>query len=310
MIDRHAVAKHFNRAANSYDAAAVLQQEVANRLAERFPLVKLQPEHIIDLGAGTGFLATHLLQQYPSAQVWAIDLSEGMLKHCQQNLVARPHWLQHLNPFRQKSIPLALINADAYRLPFADASVDMLVSSLMLQWCDDLSWVLAECRRVLKPDGVIFLSTLGPDTLKEIRAAWCHVDGQAEAHMLNFIDLHDLGDLMGRVGFSDPVCDVEQITLTYATPQMAIQDLKAVGATNANQGRHKGLMGKQRWQAFIEAYEMHRMSDGRIPTTFEVVYAQAFVNEQTAPTSIATSSTTQSIPVSSIKKWSGQLSDR
>lgn len=303
MIDRQAVAKHFDRAAHSYDAAAVLQQEVAARLAERLPLIKLQPEQVIDLGAGTGFLSTHLLATYPQAQLWAVDLSECMLGSCRSKLQPSSSWLQQLNPFHKKTANLAFVNADAYQLPFADASMDMLVSSLMLQWCDDLSLVLAECRRVLKPNGVLFMSTLGPDTLKEIRSAWQVVDGAAEAHMLNFVDLHDLGDLMGRVGFSDPVCDVEHITLTYATATAALKDLKEIGATNANHSRHKGLMGKQRWQAFLDAYEVQRMADGRIPATFEVVYAHAFVTEQAAPTSIATSSTTQSIPLSSIKKW-------
>ena len=303
MIDRRAVAQHFSRAAQSYDAAAVLQKEVALRLAERWPLVKMQPQQIMDLGAGTGFLTQHLRQHYPQAQSVAVDLSETMLQQCRSKLIAKPLWWQKLNPF-VKPDTVAFVNADAYQLPFADNSMDMLVSSLMLQWCDDLPKVLAECRRVLKPNGVLFIASLGPDTLKEIRLAWQAVDDEQAEHTLNFADLHDLGDALGRVGFSDPVCDVEHITLTYADAMAALKDLKAIGATNASGQRQKGLMGKDKWRAFLAAYQQQAMSDGRIPATFEIVYAHAFIAE--AKQSLERGlPQTASIPISAIKRWQG-----
>lgn len=303
MIDRRAVAQHFSRAAQSYDAAAVLQKEVALRLAERWPLVKMQPQQIMDLGAGTGFLTQHLRQHYPQAQSVAVDLSETMLQQCRSKLIAKPLWWQKLNPF-VKPDTVAFVNADAYQLPFADNSMDLLVSSLMLQWCDDLPKVLAECRRVLKPNGVLFIASLGPDTLKEIRLAWQAVDGEQAEHTLNFADLHDLGDALGRVGFSDPVCDVEHITLTYADATAALKDLKAIGATNASGQRQKGLMGKAKWHAFLAAYQQQAMSDGRIPATFEIVYAHAFIAEEKQSLERGLPQTA-SIPVSAIKRWQG-----
>jgi malonyl-CoA O-methyltransferase len=302
MISRRTVAQHFSRAALSYDAAAVLQKEVANRLAERFPLLRIQPEQIMDLGAGTGFLSVHLCQQYPQAHLYAVDLSEAMLKACRTKLFSSASWWRKLNPF-VSTVNASIVNADAYQLPFADQSMDILVSSLMLQWCDDLPKVLAECRRVLKPNGVLFVASLGPDTLKEIRQAWQVVEGQAEDRLLSFTDLHELGDALSRVGFSDPVCDVEHITMTYSDATSAVKDLKAIGATNANQQRSKGLMGKAKWRDFLAAYHQQAMPDGRIPATFEVVYAHAFVAEQQPREK--TMPHTASIPVSAIKRWQG-----
>lgn len=299
MIDRHAVRRHFSRACASYDAAAILQKEVANRLAERLPLLKIKPSRIVDLGAGTGFLSQHIQAHYPQAQLLAVDLSEQMLTQYRHNLKLQLRWWQKINPFaRAKDIHT--LAADAYQLPLSDASVDMLVSSLMLQWCDDLPAVLAECRRVLKPDGVFFIASLGPDTLKEIRNAWQTVDGHSEQHLLNFADIHDLGDAVSRSGFADPVLDVERITLTYATPGAALDDLKSIGATNANKGRSIGLMGKGRWTRFLQAYQAQALPDGRIPATFEIVYAHAFAGHLPQPQSL---DGVVSVPITQIKRW-------
>lgn len=303
MVDRRAVASHFSRAAKSYDAAAVLQKEVSERLSERFPLLKIQPELIVDLGAGTGFLSEQIRQYYTQASLVAIDLSSVMLAEYRHKLSAQVRWWHKLNPFVRSQPVVHLVTADAYQLPLADNSVDMLVSSLMLQWCDDLPKVLAECHRVLRKEGVFFIASLGPDTLKELREAWQVVDGQAATHLLNFADLHDLGDALSSAGFSDPVCDVEHITLTYVDAAAAVKDLKAIGATNANQQRTKGLMGKAKWQRFLAAYQQLAMADGRIPATFEVVYAHAFVAEKRVRD--MSMPVTASIPVDAIKRWQG-----
>ena len=301
MIDRSAVRRHFSRASSSYDAAAILQKEVASRLAERLPLLKIKPERIVDLGAGTGFLSQHIQVHYPQAQLLAVDLSEQMLIQYRHNLKQNASWWQALNPF-SPSKNIHVIVADAYQLPFTDASVDLLVSSLMLQWCDDLPAVLAECRRVLKPDGVFFIASLGPDTLKEIRSAWQTVDGHSEQHLLNFADIHDLGDAVSHSGFADPVLDVERITLTYSTARTALEDLKHIGATNANKGRVAGLMGKGKWLRFLQAYNAQSLADGRIPATFEVVYAHAFAGQ--LPQAHVLDGVV-SVPISQIKRWQG-----
>jgi malonyl-CoA O-methyltransferase len=150
----------------------------------------------------------------------------------------------------------------------------MLFSSLMLQWCNDPDRVLRECRRVLRPGGVLHFSTLGPDTLIELRRSWQAAD-PVHAHVSRFIDMHDLGDALGRAGFAEPVLDVERITLTYDDARDLMRDLKAIGAHNATAGRARGLTGRQTLARMLAAYEGYRR-DGKLPATYEVVFGQAW----------------------------------
>ena len=159
--------------------------------------------------------------------------------------------------------------ADAMRLPFADSSVDVVFSSLMLQWCDPLDVTFAEIRRVLKPDGFFAFSTFGPDTLKELRAAWAEADGYN--HVNQFVDMHDVGEALVRAGLVEPVLDVDRIQLTYTDTLGLMRDLKAIGAHNVTEGRSRGLMGRARLARMQAAYETYRR-DGRLPATYEVIY--------------------------------------
>jgi malonyl-CoA O-methyltransferase len=166
----------------------------------------------------------------------------------------------------------ARVCADAERLPLADGSVDLILSNLMLQWCNpDL--VFAEFRRVLAPHGLLTFTTLGPDTLRELRSAWAEVDSRTHVHQ--FIDMHDLGDALVRGGFASPVLDVERYTLAYADVRRVAADLKATGARHATMGRARGLTGRRQFAAFQAAYEAHRR-DGRLPATYEVVFGHAW----------------------------------
>jgi malonyl-CoA O-methyltransferase len=163
------------------------------------------------------------------------------------------------------------------RLPIADASVDVIVSSLMLQWCDPLDPAFAEIRRVLKPDGFVAFSTLGPDTLRELRTAWAEADGASPGynHVNHFTDMHDIGDALVRAGLSEPVLDVDRMQLTYPDALSLMRDLKAIGAHNVTAGRPRGLMGRRRLRRMQDAYEAFRR-DGRLPATYEVVYGVAW----------------------------------
>lgn len=275
-FSRAHIQKHFNHAAVSYDEAAVLQKLVATHVDERLDLVLVEPKTILDVGAGTGILTSKLVQRYPGAKVLGLDLSHNMLEKAQQNL-ARPGW-KGLPSFLSNALGLTkpgaqLINADANHIPLADASVDLIVTNLMLQWCDDLDKVFQEFRRVLKPEGLLMLTTFGPDTLKELRQAWSKVDGQE--HVNTFIDMHDIGDALIRNGFGQPVMDVEHFTLTYEKPIGVLKDLKAIGATNATETRQHGLMGKQRFTQMLEAYDQQRQN-GLIPATYEVIHGHAW----------------------------------
>jgi malonyl-CoA O-methyltransferase len=258
-IDGGRVRRSFGRAAASYDAAAVLQTRVRDELLGRLDVVRLEPSAVLDLGAGTGHAAAALRRRYRSSQVVAIDLALGMLAEAasRQTLLRR---------FRR-------VCADAASLPLRDASVELVVSNLMLQWCNDPDAVFAECRRVLKPGGLLTFTTFGPDTLVELRRAWAAADGLA--HVNRFIDMHDLGDALLRAGLVEPVMDVERYTLTYETAGDLMRDLKAIGAHNANAGRPRGLTGKGAFARMTDTYETYRR-EGRLPATYEVVYGQAW----------------------------------
>jgi malonyl-CoA O-methyltransferase len=166
----------------------------------------------------------------------------------------------------------ARVCADAAHLPLAEGSVDLIISNLMLQWCD-LDAVFAEFRRVLAPHGLVSFTTLGPDTLRELRSAWRAADSRT--HVNQFIDMHDIGDALVRAGFASPVLDVERYTLTYPDLRRVAADLKDTGAHNATMGRARGLTGRRRFAAVQVAYEAYRQ-DGRLPATYEVVFGHAW----------------------------------
>jgi malonyl-CoA O-methyltransferase len=147
----------------------------------------------------------------------------------------------------------------------------------MLQW-SDLDLALAEFRRVLAPRGFLTFTTLGPDTLRELRAAWARAGSEhADYHtrVSHFLDMHDIGDALVRAGFAAPVLDVERYTLMYTEVRHLAVDLRAVGARNATTGRLKGLTGPRKFAAMQSAYEAFRI-DGRLPATYEVVFGQAW----------------------------------
>ncbi|HEY2465549.1 MAG TPA: malonyl-ACP O-methyltransferase BioC [Steroidobacteraceae bacterium] len=257
-LEPRAVRRSFNRAAKTYDAAAVLHAEVRESLMQRLQLVTLVPQVVLDAGAGTGHASRALKRLYPKALVVALDSAGEMLKAAGK----QQSWLR---PFRR-------VCADAQHLPLREGSIDLIVSNLMLQWCDPDA-VFAEFRRVLRPEGLLNFSAFGPDTLSELRVAWRGVD--AHSHVHQFIDMHDLGDALVRNGFAAPVLDVERFTLQYLDVRKVAADLKATGAHNSTVGRPRGLTSPRKFAAVQAGYEKFRR-DGRLPATYEVVFAHAW----------------------------------
>jgi malonyl-CoA O-methyltransferase len=257
-LDTPRVRRSFDRAAQTYDGAAVLHAEVRDNLLSRLDLMALTPRVVVDAGAGTGHGSHTLIRRYPKALVIALDSSARML----QAAGRRQTWLRRF----------ACVCADAERLPLADGSVDLILSNLMLQWCNPDA-VFSEFRRVLAPHGLLSFTTLGPDTLHELRSAWGEVDSHPHVHQ--FTDMHDIGDALVRGGFASPVLDVERYTLTYPDVRGVAADLKATGARNATLGRARGLTGRRQFTAMQTAYETFRR-DGRLPATYEVVFAHAW----------------------------------
>jgi malonyl-CoA O-methyltransferase len=259
-LDLRQVRHSFSQAAATYDQAAVLQRQVRDELLGRLDVLRMQPAAIVDLGAGTGQGTIALKRRYPGSRVVAMDLAPGMLQQARkrQTLLRR----------------FDRVVADAAALPLGDATVDMIFSSLMLQWCNEPDRVLRECRRALRPGGVLHFTTLGPDTLVELRRSWQAAD-PAHAHVNRFIDMHDLGDALVRAGFAEPVLDVERYTLTYDDARQLMRDLKDIGAHNVTAGRSRGLTGKTTLACMLAAYEGFRRQ-GKLPATYEVVFAQAW----------------------------------
>lgn len=258
-FDRRQVRRNFSRAANTYEQHDALQREVQTLLLDRLGFYLEAPERVIDVGAGPGRGTALLRKRYPKAQLIAMDLALPMLRAARKNI----SWLK---PFQR-------VCAEATSLPLPDHSVDVLHSNLCFQWIDDLPALFGECVRVLKPGGLLVFSTFGPDTLKELRAAWADADQQP--HVSRFLDMHDLGDAMISAGLRDPVLDVDRYTLTYSEPRQLLKELQGLGATNADRERERHLLGKRHYQRMLAAYETMRV-DGRIPATWEVVTAHAW----------------------------------
>ncbi len=259
QLDPHQVRRHFGRAAGNYEKHDVLQREVQAALIERLDFYTETPQRVVDVGAGTGRGTALLKQRYPKAEVIALDLAVPMLR------AARQH-----NSWRK---PFLRVCGEAAALPLSDHSVDVLHSNLCFQWIDDLPALFGECVRVLKPGGLLVFSSFGPDTLKELRAAWAEAD--QSPHVSRFLDMHDVGDAMLNAGLRDPVLDVFRYTLTYSEPRKLLEELQGLGATNADRSRERGLTGKSRYRRMLAAYETMRI-DGRIPATWEVVGAHAW----------------------------------
>ncbi len=270
QFDKRLLRRSFERAAHSYDEAAVLQHEVCKRMDERLDLIKHQPAIVLDAGSGTGNALPALRARYPKARVIALDLAFTMLQMGRQQgrqHAQMPWWKSFL---KQQDGALC---GDIEQLPLASGSVDLVWSNLALQWMNDPDQAFAEFHRVLAPGGLLMFSTFGPDTLKELRAAYSGVD--KHTHVSRFIDLHDIGDILVKRGFADPVMDMEPFTLTYSDVRALMHDLKAIGAHNVTQDRPPGLTGRARLAAVTQAYEPLRR-DGKLPATFEVVYGHAW----------------------------------
>ncbi|HEY3520081.1 MAG TPA: malonyl-ACP O-methyltransferase BioC [Rhodanobacteraceae bacterium] len=259
-IDHRQVRRAFGRAAASYEQNDALQRTVQSRLFERLDYYEGAPQLVLDMGCGTGRGAAILKRRWPHAQVIALDIALPMLQ------VARRHggWMK----------PFERVCADALRLPLSGSSVDVLHSNLCIQWFEDPLPLFSEFARVLKPNGFLALTTLGPDTLRELRRAWAAAD-ETHPHVSRFLDMHDLGDAALAAGLRDPVLDVDHLQSRYESPRDLLRELKGLGATNADAQRERGLTGKARLARMLQAYEVMRAEDC-VAATWEVIEMHAW----------------------------------
>lgn len=259
-LDKRFIKKLFNRAAKSYDHAAILQEEVLNRLLDRLTYIRHRPETVVDIGCGTGSGIAGLQKRYPRARIHGLDISEQML------LRSRPRF----GRLRRKR----LVTADLEQLPFAAHSFDLVFSSLALPWCNDLRGTLAEFARVSKPGALLMFASFGPGTLEELAASWQALEAQPRVH--RFVDMHDVGDAMLAAGFAQPVVDAEVIRLEYAELRGLLLDLKHTGASSAEIGRPRGFMTPAKLARLEAAYREHGFRDGKYIASYEIVYGHAW----------------------------------
>lgn len=264
MIDRRLdlrqVRRAFARSAARYERHDVLQREVEARLFDSLDYYEGHPARVLDVGCGTARGTARLKKRWRGAEVIALDVSLPMLRQARRHAGWR-------KAFKR-------VAADARALPFPDHSMEVVYSNLCMQWCDEPRSFLAELRRVLKPGGLLAASSLGPDTLGELRAAWNEAD-PGQPHVGQFRDMHEVGDAAIAAGLKDPVLDADHIVLEYADVDRLLRDLKGLGATNADRERQRGLTGKGRFWAMRDAYERQRRN-GKIPATWEVVTMHAW----------------------------------
>ena len=274
-LDPAQVRRAFERAAAAGGDAAVLQREVERRMFERLDYIRLRPHRVLDSGCGVGHGLKLLRRRYPEADFLGVDFAPGVLGEAkrEESLFERARRLvRRLVSGSGRSY----LCADFARLPLRAASVDMVWSNLALAWAGDPLAALREVHRVLIPGGLLMFSSYGPDTLKELKAAFGA--GSAARHVHSFIDMHDLGDMLVASGFAAPVMDMEVITLTYSEVPALLRDLKASGETCAAHDRQRSLMGRRAWERMLASYERER-KEGRLPATIEVIYGHAWKSE-------------------------------
>jgi len=266
VLNKRKLRINFDTTAQGFDSAAILHREIASRMIERLSVVRLSARMILDAGSGTGYAARLLRQRFKRAFVIELDHSIAMLR--QRAHRPRVYW-----PWagsRRSSVC-----ADFQKMPLASLSADLVWSNLALHWAEDISTAFSEAYRVLRPGGLLMFSVFGPDTLKELKLVSAHNGFRVNP----FIDMHDIGDVLVRAGYGDPVMDMEHMTLTYASVAALLADLKAQGSSCTRELERKGLTARHVYKGIIGRYEQFRSDNGRLPATFEIVYGHAWKPE-------------------------------
>lgn len=250
-------------AAATFDSADFLHARVREALLERLAPIRVDAGLVIDLGTATGAGCGPLSRKFRSARVIGVDVSGKMLQEARRkrSLFSR-QWL---------------LQADATRLPFADRSIDVVFSNLLLPWLDSPAALFAEISRILRRGGVFAFSALGPDSLRELRQAWQRSTGVVAPSP--FPDMHDIGDAAVLAGLADPVLDVDRLTITYRDAQTALADLQAMGG-RGGAAQQRGLVGRDRLTAMHAALDAFRV-DGKLRFGVEIVYGHCWGSGRT-----------------------------
>jgi len=269
-IDVHAARQRFMRAARS-PADDVLSREIGRRMADRLSLIRYEPSRILDAGSGRGADIPALRARYAGAEVVAADFVPAFLSGLQPDRTMLGRLRSIVGNPRTHAVA-----ARIDRLPLAGGAFGCVWSNLALPWVPDLPALFAEWARVLEPGGLVMFSTFGPDTLRELRAAF--LDAGAGARVHAFVDMHDLGDMLVAAGFAQPVMDVERLTLTYPSVEDLLNELRATGQTSVRADRPRTLTGRRIFDQVRRAYPAPGLPEaqGRIAASVEVIYGHAW----------------------------------
>lgn len=249
----------FEDAPAGYMGSDDLQRGIADELLERLAGVKIEPRAVVDLGCGSGHAARALQKMYRRADVIGVDPARGPARRIGGG------WRPGRRPHA--------VRAEAARLPLPDASVDLLYSNLLFRWMHEPRALFTELRRVLRPDGVLMFSTLGPDTLWELREARAALDERAQVVELS--DMHDIGDELLAAGFRDPVMDVDRLRRGYADVRALLRATRAIGAPATAAGGPRGLAGRAALERLRAAWPACD-DDGSLLASWEVVFGHAW----------------------------------
>ncbi|TDV18465.1 methyltransferase domain-containing protein [Paraburkholderia caballeronis] len=281
--DSRRVRQIFDRRAATFDEVAFLPREIAQRMRERLDYIKIAPTSVLDIGCGPGDDLPDLRTRFPDAPVFGADLSHAMLLRATHNDAGDTSWRRFLPASIGKALGARgprFAEADFAALPFASDAFELLWSNLALHWHPRPDLVFGEWQRVLKVNGLLMFSTLGPDTLKELRGVYAEVEAAhgvpTRAHVVDFVDMHDLGDMLVENGFEIPVMDQETLTVTYPSADKLLADVRRWGAYPFERDREATHAAKRLHRALVAALEARRRDDGTIPLTFEIIYGHAW----------------------------------
>ena len=257
------IVRNFDRSANLFNNSDIVHSEIRDRLIDRLKFFNLEPKIILDLGAATGKSSLKLNKLFPTSKVIAMDNSLEM------NRVSSKYFLKNPN--------VSVLYGDAEMIPLMDSCVDLVFSNLLLPWCDT-SVIFSEVSRILKNDGLFIFSSVGPDTLSELRKAWSTIDSLVHVH--GFLDMHDLGDMLIKANLLDPVLDINRLSITYNNITSLISDIRSCGASNIAEGRRTSLTGKEKWNAFCRNIELENKGSG-FNITIEAIFGHAWHSKKT-----------------------------
>lgn len=237
--------------------ATFLIDRVAEDLAERLSSVLRRFDRAVDLGTPTDAVR----------RVLAHNTAIGSLIAAGSSVSDSPAG--------------SAVTADEEALPFAQGSLDLVVSALALQTVNDLPGTLVQIRHALKPDGLFLAALIGGASLTELResfaAAESEVEGGVSPRVVPFVDVRDMGSLLQRAGYALPVTDVDRLTVRYATPFTLMQDLRRMGATNPLVERRRTPLRRATLMRMVQIYtERFSDPDGKVRATFEILWASGW----------------------------------